>query len=65
MTSWMPAAMGHHAASLSETLSAKVAHVRSFSRMSQPMYPKRVRSSERPVADFALVRSFASMLPHV
>ena len=65
MAPWMFASMSHHAASLSETLSAKVTHVRPLPRVYQSVYPERVGSGEGLLAELALVGSFARVFPNV
>lgn len=59
MTPGMFPSMRHHAAPLSEALSAEIAHIRSLARVRQSVYPERRRSGESLRADRALVRSLA------
>lgn len=62
MTSGVLAPMRHHATPLSETLTTQIAHVRSFSCVSQPVNSEGGRPGERLQAYFTLIRSFPGVL---
>lgn len=59
----MLAAMRHHAAPLSKTLTAQIARIRFLASVSQFVQSKGSRSGERLQAYFALIRPFAGVLP--